>query len=390
LTDELLYHSYPSVVISDLLLINSAIVKFYNNKNSNVIKTNHKILASYYYLIGKFNNKKIIVDYSPSDGLITLTFYNYYPEINNKIKYIENKGLYSGYVYDIETEDGTFAAGVGELVIKNTDSCYVIFPEQVDPDGKLKGLFKVAEDAAKEISKTFKKPIELEFEKFMYPLILVAKKRYMYVEWTNPENHNGEIEAKGVELVRRDNCPYVKETLDAVLQQIFFKNNLPLGIHEAEQHVDFLLNGEVPINKLVLSKNLKNEYKRPETIAHYQLVEKMKLRDPNSAPKPGDRVPFVYIDIGDPKALSWKKVEDPQYVIDNKVPIDYLYYLEHQLKVPLETIFDILIGKERCKKLFSRDSYIKAKKREQISIGEAKRIREGNKDIRSFFGINNK
>jgi DNA polymerase delta subunit 1 len=115
----------------------------------------------------------------------------------------------------------------------------------------------------------------------------------------------------------------------------------------------------------------------------------MKIRDPNSAPKPGDRVPFVYVDIGDPKALSWKKVEDPTYVIENKIPIDYLYYLEHQLKVPLETIFNILIGTERCKKLFSRDSYIKAKKREQLSIGEAKRIREGNKDIRSFFGINN-
>jgi DNA polymerase elongation subunit (family B) len=115
------------------------------------------------------------------------------------------------------------------MIVKNTDSCYVIFPQPVDSDGTLTTLFKVAENAAKKISETFKKPIELEFEKFMYPLILVAKKRYMYLEWTDPKKHNGEIEAKGVELVRRDNCPYVKETLDAVLTPIMFENNVTKG-----------------------------------------------------------------------------------------------------------------------------------------------------------------
>ena len=274
-----------------------------------------------------------------------------------------------------------------EIVYGDTDSCYVIFPEPVDQDGTLTTLFKVAEHAAKKISETFKKPIELEFEKFMYPLILVAKKRYMYVEWTNPKKHNGEIEAKGVELIRRDNCGYVKETLDAVLTPIMFKNNVELGRKQAEIFIDRLLNGEVPIKKLILSKNLRNDYAHPETIAHYQLVEKMKTRDPGSAPKPGDRVPFVYVDIGDPKALSWKKVEDPQFVIENNIPVDTLYYLEHQLKNPLKTIFDILLGPEKCKELFQRKSFIDAKRREKISIGEAKRKKEGNNDIRNFFTV---
>jgi DNA polymerase delta subunit 1 len=245
----------------------------------------------------------------------------------------------------------------------------------------------VAENAAKKISETFKKPIELEFEKFMYPLILVAKKRYMYLEWTDPKKHNGEIEAKGVELVRRDNCGYVKETLDAVLNPIMFENNLILGVEQAEKHIDNLLNGEVPIKKLILSKTLRNDYAKPETIAHYQLVQKMKTRDINSAPKPGDRVPFVYIDIGDPKALSWKKVEDPAYVVENNVPIDSLYYLEHQLKNPLKTIFDILLGEIKCEKMFNRPSLVKAKQREKLSIGEAKRKNEKNKDIREFFTV---
>jgi len=276
-----------------------------------------------------------------------------------------------------------------EIVYGDTDSCYVIFPEPVDSDGTLTTLFKKAEFAAEEISKTFKKPIELEFEKFMFPLILVAKKRYMYLEWTDPNKHNGEIEAKGVELVRRDNCGYVKETLDAVLTPIMFENNLEKGRIEAENHIDKLLNGEVPIHKLIITKNLRNDYARPDTIAHYQLVQKMKLRDPGSAPKPGDRVPFVYIDIQDPKALSWKKVEDPEYVLSNNISIDTLYYLEHQLKNPLKTIFDILLGELKCNEMFNRPSLIKAKKEEKESIHTAKRIKENNHDIRTFFPIKN-
>ena len=122
-------------------------------------------------------------------------------------------------------------------------------------------------------------------------------------------------------------------------------------------------------------------------MAHVALVEKMRKRDTNSAPKPGDRIPFVYIDISDPKALSWKKTEDPVYVIDNNIPIDSLYYLDHQLKNPLKTIFDILLGELKCEAMFNRPTLIKAKKREKLAIADAKRIKEGNKDIRNFFTI---
>jgi len=309
-------------------------------------------------------------------------------ETKNVVSIVQLPKCIDQYVYDLETSDSTFQAGVGQMIVHNTDSCYVIFPEQVDSDGTLTTLFKKAEHAAHEISQTFKKPIELEFEKFMYPLILVAKKRYMYVEWTKPSKHNGEIEAKGVELVRRDNCPYVKETLDAVLQPIMFENDLDRGKKQAEYFIDSLLEDKVEIKKLILSKTLKNDYKNPDSVAHYQLVEKMKLRDPNSAPKPGDRVPFVYVDIGDPKALSWKKVEDPAYVMDKGIPIDTLYYLEHQLKNPLKTIFDILLGELQCNEMFNRKSFIEAKKQEKQSIAEAKRIKEGNQDIRNFFKVN--
>jgi hypothetical protein len=370
-----LYHSFPSE------LIRSQEVSYYKD-----YKTTSKLEIQCNYVHARSYGYGIEVVY---DGKFYSLIYHESKFDQKELKRVIYLGPTNDFVYDLETEDGTFQAGIGQMIVKNTDSCYVIFPEPVDTDGTLTTLFKKAEYAAAEISKTFKKPIELEFEKFMYPLILVAKKRYMYVEWTDCKKHNGEIEAKGVELVRRDNCPYVKETLDAVLTPIMFENNLERGREHAEFYIDKLLNGEVPIKKLIISKNLRNDYKNPGSIAHYQLVEKMKIRDPNGAPKPGDRVPFVYVDIGDPKALSWKKVEDPDYVQENGISIDRLYYLEHQLKNPLKTIFDILLGELKCEQMFNRPSLIKAKQEEQASIHNAKRIKENNHDIRSFFPLKN-
>ena len=430
-----LYHSFPQDINFNFNHKDLHLIRYITatGKKCMKIAVEDKLEASKLYIIGRYLGYGVSISFQ--EDFYYICYYNdlRFNDFKNVIDILPLPST-EQFVYDIETDSGTFQAGIGQLIVKNTDSCYVIFPEPVDADGTLTTLFKKAEFAAKEISKTFKKPIELEFEKYMFPLILVAKKRYMYLEWTKPEKHNGEIEAKGVELVRRDNCGYVKETLDAVLTPIMFENNLKKGKEQAEIYIDRLLNGEVPIKKLILSKNLRNDYKgyakvyskklddgSPDksgpyvwihtkeikekedgksiktgkfekieecpTMAHVNLVEKMRTRDANSAPKPGDRVPFVYIDIGDPKALSWKKTEDPDYVIKNNIPIDTLYYLDHQLKNPLKTIFDILLGELKCEEMFNRPSLIKAKQREKVSIGEAKRKKEGNKDIRGFFNI---
>jgi len=384
----LLFHSFPNLINYSFSPKDLHLIRYLNSTNRKTIKiaVSNKLEANVLYIIGRYLDYGVNIDYENDFYYICYYKSRAFNELKNVVS-ITPMEISDQFVYDIETDDGTFQAGVGQMIVKNTDSCYVIFPQPVDPDGTLTTLFKVAENAAKKISETFKKPIELEFEKFMFPLILVAKKRYMYLEWTDPNHHNGEIEAKGVELVRRDNCPYVKETLDNVLSPIMFENNLEKGILQAEKYIDQLLNGEVPIKKLIISKNLRNDYKNPGSIAHYQLVEKMKLRDLNSAPKPGDRVPFIYVDIEDPKALSWKKVEDPVYAEENNLKIDSLYYLEHQLRSPIETIFNILLGEEKCKQLFNRKSLVTAKRKEQDNINNAKRIKENNHDIRNFFQV---
>jgi DNA polymerase elongation subunit (family B) len=154
------------------------------------------------------------------------------------------------YVYDLETEDGTYVAGSSILndkshvtgssnstnyndktregiLVKNTDSCYVKFDvdkSEFTKDGVfdeiayMKKQFELAQECADKITKTFKKPIDLEFEKVMYPFFLYEKKRYAYQEWTDPNQPHNELEYKGVANVRRDYCLYVKEVCNNLFE----------------------------------------------------------------------------------------------------------------------------------------------------------------------------
>lgn len=82
------------------------------------------------------------------------------------------------YVYDLTTANHHFGAGVGTLVVHNTDSVMVKFNVGQDRRYDMHAHFEVATRVAAEISKTFKPPNELEMEKTYFPYLLFSKKRY--------------------------------------------------------------------------------------------------------------------------------------------------------------------------------------------------------------------
>ena len=48
-----------------------------------------------------------------------------------------------------------------------------------------------------------------------------------------------------------------------------------------------------------------------------------------------------------PKVLGCERAEDPDWVSShNKIKIDYLYYLDHQLASPMTTLFELLIPRD--------------------------------------------
>jgi len=111
------------------------------------------------------------------------------------------------------------------------------------------------------------------------------------------------------------------------------------------------------ISQLVITKELtKTEKEYAGKQAHVELANKMKKRDAGTAPKLGDRVPYVIVAAakGTP---AFQKAEDPIYVLENNIPIDANYYLENQLSKPLVRIFEPILG-EKTESVLLREYYV--------------------------------
>lgn len=69
------------------------------------------------------------------------------------------------YVYDVTTANHHFSAGIGRLVVHNTDSVMCILDLGADNRQNMTAHFEAAAKLASDISATFPPPVELEFEK---------------------------------------------------------------------------------------------------------------------------------------------------------------------------------------------------------------------------------
>jgi len=240
-----------------------------------------------------------------------------------------------------------------QVIYGDTDSVMVKFG--VDT---LEEAMKLGEEAAGLVSDIFINPIKLEFEKVYFPYLLINKKRYAGLYWTQPSKYD-KMDTKGIETVRRDNCQLVQNVIETVLNKILIDRNVASAQAFVKQVIEDLLQNRVDLSLLVISKQLsRSDYagKQP----HSELAERMRQRDAGSAPALGDRVPYVIIQ-GNAKEKNYEKSEDPVYVLENNIPIDTNYYMENQLSKPLMRIFEPILG-EKASQLLTGDHTLKVKR----------------------------
>jgi DNA polymerase delta subunit 1 len=216
--------------------------------------------------------------------------------------------------------------------------------------------WQLGEQAAEQCTKLFKAPNDLELEKVYCPYFLYSKKRYaakMYEGKHQPDGSTKvvfkKIDVKGLQVVRRDSCPYVRETLKKLLEMILESDDPRPPVDFVKEACKKLKAGDVPMDKLLLSKQLASDYKAK--MPHVEVRDKIRKRAPGSEPQQGDRVPFVIVQSSK-KAKMFEKAEDPAYVQENNIPIDYEYYFTNQLKKPVCDLLEPLIGKNVDKVLF--------------------------------------
>ncbi|UPQ97335.1 catalytic subunit of DNA polymerase delta [Chloropicon primus] len=251
------------------------------------------------------------------------------------IKKIVNLGITEQYVYDLTTSNSHFHVGPGRMVVHNTDSVMIKFGNK-----DLKKSMDLGEEAAQYVSDTFVKPIKLEFEKCYFPYLLISKKRYAGLLWTETEKYD-KMDTKGIETVRRDNCALVRNVVSSCLEKVLIEQDVEGAVSYVKRTISDLLQNKLDMSLLVVTKELsKTSYAAKQ--AHVELAEKMRKRDAATAPQLGDRVPYVIIK-GLKGAKAYEKAEDPIYALENKLPIDYAHYVDHHLSLPLMRIFEPII-----------------------------------------------
>jgi len=238
-----------------------------------------------------------------------------------------------------------------KVIYGDTDSVMVRFGVATVAEA-----MKLGQEAAEAVSEKFVKPIKLEFEKVYFPYLLINKKRYAGLYFTRPDTYD-KIDCKGIETVRRDNSPMVAKMMNSCLHKILVERDPNGAVEFVKQTISDLLCNRIDISQLVITKELtKTDKEYSAKQAHVELANKMRKRDAGTAPKLGDRVPYVII-AASKGTPAYAKAEDPIYVLENNIPIDFQHYLTNQLSKPLLRLFEPILGETKAESVLLKGEH---------------------------------
>lgn len=374
-----------------------------NNYDSTITSSDTQIFVSndkvdcmkYYYSSKRFGyNVKIDVC---KDQFVLVRTKEQITNANKITKIIQLDDVKENeYVYDIETDNGHFNAGIGEITLKNTDSTFFklnITDEQTGEIGKdiraLEQSIQLGIWASNTIYLLLDEPQEMNYEKVLWPFMILSKKRYVgNLYEKDPSKYYQK--SMGIVLKRRDNAQIVKIVCGGIVDQILNKCD-PIGAVEfTKKTLRNILSGKFPMDKFIITKTLRGNaltkediikenlktkemraYVNRLTIVHAVLADRIAERDPGNKPLSNDRIPFVYIMTDHEVELQGDRVETPDYVTVNKLKLDYLFYITNQIQKPaVQFLEQIIMNPEHIFK-----EYI---------MREINR-RSGKKPIKSFF-----
>lgn len=212
---------------------------------------------------------------------------------------------------------------------------------------------EIADKMARYMNKMFPQPIELEFEKVYAPFLLLKKKRYVgnkYDEGRSPPV----LDAKGLEMVRRDNFPLLPDTMQRCVNHLMH-NDVDSALRHLEGVLTYVRTEErLDKSLFTISKELTkppSEYsaKPPHVV--------VATRIPHAT---HDRVQYVvsnsYGNIGD-------KAKHPTEIQEHEIDRDWY---TQQLQRSLQRLLVYCCPESKLKKTFAA-----GKENEIFSNGKA-------------------
>lgn len=297
------------------------------------------------------------------------------------IKKIWDLGYTTDYVYDFETENHHFSAGIGNIVVHNTDSVMVDLqikdPDEADRMGKqlaaeISGT--PAENGKPAIPGLFGDHLGMEFEKVFFILFCLTPKRYAGVLYDAKKRRamfeRFEIYLRGLDLAKRDKCDFhyflYWDTLMGVLKEEPFIEPFTRFV----KYVEDMIHEKIPAKDFAITRKLGSNYKPGSKF--FMKVFGDNLNKWGIPATPGDRLEYIitrYLDepfiktSKDPKMMLGDRMRTPEQVAEELVlpflplgvdkpteeiegkfrtyEVNCLYYLEKQFMNPIQQLFVI-------------------------------------------------
>ena len=188
-------------------------------------------------------------------------------------------------------------------------------------------------------------PHDCEYEKTYWPFAIIKKKKYFGYKYENDINYCKK-DFMGIVLKRRDNAPIVKEICGGIIDLLINKKD-PIGAKQFTiQSIEDIFNGKYDIKYFLQSRSLKlkESYKDWRRIAHVFLADKISNRSADSVPQSGDRIQFAVVKVESTgkKLLQGEIIETPEFIKQNKLEIDYLFYLTNQIMNPAVQFLELV------------------------------------------------
>lgn len=182
-------------------------------------------------------------------------------------------------------------------------------------------------------------PHDLEYEKTFHPWLILCKKKYAGQKYENDPDKSY-MSHMGIVLKRRDNAKIVKKVCGGILHLVLHEKDSSKIAEYTQKILTDVVGGIYDLSYFVTTKRLKDfgSYADFRRVAHAYLAYRMQERDPGSAPQPNDRLSYVQVydkkKANNKSLLQGDRIEEVSYVETNKLPVDYFYYIDRQIKQP--------------------------------------------------------
>ena len=228
----------------------------------------------------------------------------------------------------------------GEVIYGDTDSVFIRFQTK-----SLVESIELGKQAAERITSQCRKAHRIEYEKTLFPFILFCRKRYVGMLYEDDPNAKPKRKEMGIALKRRDSAPIVKDIFGGALDILMEERDIRKAQRYVSEKLADVLQNKVPLDKFIITKQLGDDYKNPDQLAHVVLAKRMKERDPGSAPQVGDRIPYIYVAENSANKKQGDRIEHVDYVKKNSLHIDTVFYIKSQIQNPVAQLFALSLEK---------------------------------------------